>query len=231
MTLENVNESYRNQAEILKTINQLKIKDIATANIDVYDKLKNCTDEIGLLGTYLENVKTYMETINQSISKVGIYFYKEIEQIDERKGVINKAVGKIDNELQILISTIKKNAENQIDDLRKSTVRQSESLKQAIEQQHESLNKKLQETSVIVSELKNLTSLRTSMDHLVQATSSQNAKLDNLARSISELAGMKTGTGGFFIPQRMKIILITGFCIISVSCLVFLIKEIISLIW
>jgi len=226
-TLENVNESYRNQAEILKTINQLKIKDIASANIEIYDKLKNCTDEIGILGDYLENVKIYLTDIHQSIEKIGIYFDKETNQIDERKGILSKAVGIIDNELQEFISAIKENAETQIDDLKKSTVRQTDALKQAIEQQQIALNKKLEETSVIVSELKNLTAVRTSMDNLVQAANIQNHKIDNLARYISELAETQTGER-FSIPKWVKILFITGFGVISLSCCVFLVKELLD---
>jgi len=233
MILENVNESYQNQTELLKAVNDLKVKDIATANIEIYNKLKSFIDEIGVLGGYLENVKEYVETVHQSIAKTGTYFSREIEQIEERKGVITKAVAKIDDELHVLVSSIKKNAENQIEDLKKSTVRQTEALKQAIEQQQDALNKKLQETSVILSELKNLTALRTIMDNLVQATNSQNQKLDYLTQAISELVEVKGGTGAswFFIPKWTKILLIAGFSVISLSCLIYLVKEFLNVIW
>jgi len=227
-TLENVNESYRNQAELLKAVNELKIKDIASVNIEIYDKLKNCTDEIGLLGSYLENVKTYLETLHQSIIKTGNYFGKEVEQIEERKGVISKAVGKIDNELQTIISAIKNNAENQVEDLKKSTVRQTEALKQAIELQQEALNKKLQETPGIVTELRNLPALRSIMDNLAQAINAQNHKIDNLVRSIHGLAKMETEDNGFFIPKWAKISFIVGFGIISFSCLIYLVNELLK---
>jgi DNA repair exonuclease SbcCD ATPase subunit len=227
-TLEGVHESYKHQAEIFKNINKLKISEIATANIRIYDHLKNCTNEIGLLGEYLENVKTYLIDVHRSITNADIYFKKEIDQIDERKGIINKAVGGIDNHLQNVISELRKNSNTHIEELKKSTVRQTESLKEAIKEQQETLNKKLQETSLIVSELRNLSDVRSSMDKLVQIANSQNQKIDKLTHAISELIQMKTESTGFFIPQWVKISAILGFGIISIFCLIFLVKELIK---
>jgi hypothetical protein len=229
-TLESVNESYKNQAEILKAINKLKISEIATANIEIYDKLKNCTAEIGDLGGYLENVRTYLNDVHQSIADVGTYFRKEIAQIEERKGVISRLVGELDNHLQTAVNSLKENADTQIRELKTATVIHTDALKTAIQEQRDALNNKLKETSVIIDELKNLTAVRTSMDNLVKATNSQNLKIDNLVHSISELAQMKTGRTGFFIPQWVKILAISGFSIISLSCLIFLAKELIKII-
>jgi hypothetical protein len=44
-TLQGVNDSYSSQFELIQEINKLKIRSITTANIEVYEKLKSCTDD------------------------------------------------------------------------------------------------------------------------------------------------------------------------------------------
>lgn len=72
-TLSNVTETYKQQANFLEAINRLNIKDIASTNIDIYDKLKNSTDEIGVFAKYLENSNKYLIAVQDLNHKLDVY--------------------------------------------------------------------------------------------------------------------------------------------------------------
>ena len=88
-TLSTVTSSYIDLSKILTAINNMKIVDIASANIKVYEKLKNCTDEIGKLGVYLQDLNQYQANTTEAIENLNTFFNKGIEKIDE----INIGVG------------------------------------------------------------------------------------------------------------------------------------------
>lgn len=230
-TLENVNESYKNQAEILRTVNQLKIRDIAMANLEVYEKLKSCTDEIGELGGYLQNVKTYIVDLHQSIDNVGIYFNKEIEQMEDRRGVISRAVGTLDLILQKALDDLRDSSERHFRKFNESTVMQSDKLEKAIDQQAKAFQKKIEETSTLVTELKNLSAVKSSIENMVQVTSNQNNAINKLADSIYELVNTRFDEGRVSsFPKWAKFFLAFGFITITVSCIIFLGKELLNII-
>ena len=104
-TLLKVNDSYQKQGELMLAINQLKIRDIATANIEVYDKLKNSTNEIGVFAQYLQNANEYLSTIQalnrklddyenrtQVIENAGIFFTKNEKWLAENFDIANLEV-------------------------------------------------------------------------------------------------------------------------------------------
>lgn len=68
-----VNESYQKQSEIINAINQLKIEDIAYANIKVYDKLKKSTNEIEVFAQYLQTSNEYLTNIKELNKKLDDY--------------------------------------------------------------------------------------------------------------------------------------------------------------
>jgi hypothetical protein len=140
-TLGYVNETYQNQVELMKTIGKLKIKNIATANIEVYDKLKNCTEEIGQFNTYLHTVNDYIADIrilnekldkNESrakfIEEMGAFFREEIQQIQNRKEAISKSVGKVDETLQNALDKLKDNTNLQFNELSRTIAKRQEEM-------------------------------------------------------------------------------------------------------
>ena len=224
--LDTINYAYHNMSTVLNVIDNLKIEGIATANIAVYEKLKNCTKEIGQFATYLQSVNEYIANVralneklddarerSKAIEGMGEFFRIEIQQIEQRKAYISKAVGTIDAALQDAISKLRENTELQFNELTKATVKQQQALQQ-----------KLEETVVIVSELKNLTAVKEIMSDLERATSEQNRKLDRLIDSIEKLARVKTVIGTVQTPGRLKIAVavLGGFLggFIALSCLV-----------
>jgi hypothetical protein len=224
-TLQQVNASYQSQAEILAAINKMKITKIASANIEVYDKLKNCTDEIGYFSLYLKGVNEYIANVNslnekldrneartKAIEEMGAFFKAEVKQIEARKGAISAAVGTVDATLQNALTQLKENADAQFNTLNQATVTQTEKLGRAINEQQTALQKKLEEVPVIVAELKNLTAVKMSMEKLAKASLEQNKKINTLAKEIKALAEVKAAGGSvkLTIPFWLKMVAVVG---------------------
>jgi xanthosine utilization system XapX-like protein len=242
---QQINESYRSHAEMMESINRMKITEIATANIEVYDKLKNCTDEIGHFSIYLQNVNEYISNVkslnekldrNEMRTKVvedmGIFFKSEIEQIEARKGFINQTIGTIDNTLQKTFNKLQENVVELANQLSRTNVQQTEKLEKAIDEQQVILRKKLEETPKLIEELRNLTEIKRGITNFKDATDRQNKKIDELAAAIRELAQVKSAGGSVksTMPRWLKIIAIVGGGLISLSCLIFIINAVIEIV-
>ena len=105
-TLQQVNKLNLNQAEVIKAINKMKIQEIAAANINVYEKLKDSTNEIGIFAEYLtksndfyRNIQTLnsklieYETRTQVIESAGRFFAKNEIWLAENFDKANLEVG------------------------------------------------------------------------------------------------------------------------------------------
>jgi len=149
-TLSIVSNSYQDLSEILTAINKMKITSIAAANIQVYDKLKNCTDEIGYFSTYLHSVNEYISNVRalnekldanevrtKAIEDMGIFFKDEIQQVQLRKGFMSQAVGTVDSVLQQALSKLVENTDAHLQQYTKSSVVQNQTFSSAIVEQQE----------------------------------------------------------------------------------------------
>lgn len=250
-TLSLVNESYKTQAEILEAVNRLKINDIATANIKVYDKLKESTQEIGQFATYLNNVNGYISSINtlnnkldehesrtKAIEDMGFFFREERANMEKWNGVVSQSMAKVDKELSSSVEELKRSILAQFDELSKHTILQREGftslvdeqqdvLQQAIEKQQatvckaaeesqdiikklfeeqkKTLHNRTTEIEIIVDELKNLSTLKVTLDNQGKTSVAQNQKIDKLVNAISELVQLRTtGTDGISHSQIPK---------------------------
>lgn len=208
-TLQEVNVSYKSQTELVKSISQLKIRDIATANIEVYEKLKNCTDEIGIFSQYLQKANEYIGEINslnqkldsyekrtQIIENAGRFFEKNehwlAENLDSANLETKSALQRFNEMMTDSLNKMQESFDSQLLAYNKSLNSQQEVLDETIKAQEDILKGKLQEISTIVDELKNLTAVKTSMSNLENATHLQNQKIDNLYNAILQLAQKKT---------------------------------------
>lgn len=206
-TLDKVNESYRGQAAVLQSIKDLRINEIATANITIYDKLKNSTQELGevtrhisecseqmsKLGNFLKDSENYLiqvKELNQkldegeermkTIERLGEFFEEELQQIQSRKSQMDKAVTFVDNALQEALAQMQANVNRQFLEFQQSSARQQDVLQE-----------KLKETAAIIEELKNLTAVKVSLEKMEKSAEKsakeQNNRLDTLINSISIL--------------------------------------------
>lgn len=193
--LAKVNESYKLQTRLIDTVNKIQEGRTAATNIKLLNKLIESSEQIGQLAEYLHNTNDYLNNVRilnekldlhesrtQLIEQVGLFFKTELEQIESRKYMIAKSVGKNDDYLQQAFNKLTEHTEQSLLDFRKSTVKQLDLLKE-----------KTEEINIIVSELKNLTEVKKAVAGFESSINAQNLKIDSLVRSIHKLAETKSG--------------------------------------
>ncbi len=207
--LSQVNEATRLQSQLMQAVEKLADKNISRQNLEVYYALKNCSEEIGTLGRYLNSSNEYLAAVrdlnekldkdekrSKAVERMAAFFENEATQIEQRKAAISKTVGEIDSQLE--------------DQLRKLGEHASENVEKfniALGKQQDALQKKLDETQVIVNELKNLSSIKESISKFENATAEQSRKIDRLAESIRLLAEAKAegGESHHYFEQKTPI--------------------------
>ena len=164
-TLALVTDSYKGQVEILKTIETLKVNKIATANIEVYEKLQGCTNEIEKLFEHLGKSEQYINSVvslNKQIGgieertrvfeEVGNYFKDEIEFVKERQGLMRQQMSSLDSVLQEAMSNLGESVGKGIIELSSVFQRQNQSVQSLIEEQQQSLMESLSQQRIIINQ-------------------------------------------------------------------------------
>jgi len=269
--LEQVTESYERQKELMQYINNLKIIEIATANIDVYDKLKNCTNEIGTFAKYLLSVNEYLSNIQslnkklddyeqrtQIIENAGNFFNKNEKWLAENFDIANlevkSALERFDSNTEGSLTKLQESLNGQILKIDSVLQQQNQKLQEAlvaiteiatesftktnqnfekvITDQQIALQAKLQETSRLVDELKNFTSIKEGIKDFKEAINKQNIKIEELINEIRHLSETKmegaTISQANTIPRWSKILMISVGSLISISCLMFILPILIN---
>lgn len=244
--LEEVRDTTRGQVDLLKTVEQLKINKIATANIAVYEKLKDCTDEIGALGEMLSASKDYVKSVTKlndkldksderikTIEEIGQFFIKERSQFE----IVNRYMGVTEDALAKSVGIFRENTEKQFNELIVHTNEQRKRYESVIAEEAEALKKRMKELSDIAEELKNLSAVKTTIGNLEKATKEQNAKIDALTKSIKELATIKTSGGtssplSFWsmLPKWGKILALIFLGLIVLTCIAHIVFNILALV-
>lgn len=235
-TIGTLNSTTLDQKELIDNLQQINITKVAKANVDVYEKLKDCTEEIGNLTSFLSNSRTYLEEVKELNSKLdkddrrskalegmATFFEKELNQIEERKRAIGESVDKVDDKAKESLGIIEETSKKQFD-----------ALNTYIDKQTEDLKKKSQELSSIVEELKKLTPLEKVVSQLQQDTKEQNVKMNKLMECIENLAKAKADGGSgtiqpwfTMLPTWLKIVMSFGGVLFLLMCglVIFMIVE------
>lgn len=164
-TLSMVSNDYKNQIQILESINQLKVTKIATANIEVYDKLKGCTDEIGKLCDMLNQSEQYITRVvelNENLGRVedrtklsenlGTYFKEEIEYVKNRQGLIRQSISTIDSVIQETLENLGSDVKQSLSDITSVFQSQNQSIMTLMEEQQNVLSSALETQKTAISQ-------------------------------------------------------------------------------
>lgn len=210
IALSKVNESYHLQTQIINAVKQIQDKDVTTNNIKLLTKLIECSDQIGTLGTYLQNTNGYLENVRALNSKLDEYegrtqvienagkFYSKNERwlsenLDSANLEVKGALGRFHETVETSFKKLSESMDSQVIGINNSMLKQQTSIEKAFEQQQEVLQGKFKETTKLLVELENLTAVKNSMKNLEKATSDQNKKIEKLADAINKLAEVKVG--------------------------------------
>ncbi len=314
-----VNESHKDQLELMKLVERMDVTMMAKANIQVLKELQKSTAELDKFNIYMSNVSSYLENVQQLnaginehlnrthvIEEMGVFFKSEIQQIESRKAAISRIVGSVDQTLNQSLVQIQENTEqhltkfihhsatqqdkfidavndfdckatstmqdqqerfnkisgDQQEKIEDSIVEQRGRLNLAIDEQQErigvsmleqrdkfnkvideqsqSLKNQLQETSVLIEEIRNLGSLKSIMQSIETSTSANSENTENLTLAIRDLCQSQSDQGYVIhndnqpasdsTAKWMKITVITASIIIGIAGLLYIAMEIASMI-
>lgn len=183
-TLEFVHKSYQKQSELIDRLDKLKITEIANANIDIYEKLKNSTEEIGVFAEYMSMANQYIASINEIWIKLDNY--ENRTQIIEKAGNFYSKNEKwlADNidganlEVQSAIGRFKEIMENHASKLDDSLNQQVLQYNDHVNQQRMQLATELTSTSELI-----LSSFTTSNDAFINSITKQQERFEDYLKS------------------------------------------------
>lgn len=157
-TLSTVNSNYTGQIQLFEAIERLKINEIAKANIDVYNRLQGCSDELGNLLQVFENSEAYLNKVvllNNNIGSIdertklfeelGNYFHNEMENVRERQGMMRQEMSGLDSVLQDALSNLSTSLQTGIQGLSSTLQTQNQKIKELIQEQQDGLSTSLRE--------------------------------------------------------------------------------------
>lgn len=248
-TLAEINETVEGMSGMLKTLKQLNLVQMGTINIQVYDKLKGCTEEIGKLGIYLENVNGYLAKINQlseqlseadnrikAFEEVAEYFKRERSTFEQMQSVVSQSIGQSDADLKEAVRKFKESTANEYQSLIQYNEQKVADFKKAADLQNQildkHLNEKIAQIDSITDEIKKLAPIKDAIGNFEKATKEQNRKIDDLSASIRELAHAKAEGRPMTIehkslfPRWIKWPAIIGGIIVVISCLFFMVLKV-----
>lgn len=235
-TISEISQATSAQTTLVQTIERLDITKIATANIQVYEKLEHCTKDMAELARSLNSIQ-------HSIRGVGEFMEEGINEYERRNMYIQDASGKVDiaiSEGQKKLNKATETIFQQYDELLNTLYLRTEATTKEIaekynketERLHNAIVDKLTDVKRIEEELRNLVAVKTSMTNLEKVTVAQNQKIDSLTHAIHELAQIKVSGGNTHvemrIPRLYKVLIIASCAIISVAALSSLVLSILS---
>lgn len=202
-TLEQINGAYSTQADIIKTIQQMNVTRMATANVKVLNALSDCTDKLEQFNVYLNSIQGYtneIEAFRQQLSSeanmvyllmelkdtlasIKNFFRTELGEIDQRKQAIGKSVDNVDEYVKRALERLKTSSSTSVDDLKKAIDDQSEGLQTFLDQEKQMLQDMSQEVrNEFDRQISQIPNLAKRLEDITKVPS----QLESLSGSIAE---------------------------------------------
>lgn len=202
-TLEQINGAYSTQADIIKTIQQMNVTRMATANVKVLNALSDCTDKLEQFNVYLNSIQGYtneIEAFRQQLSSeanmvyllmemkdtlasIKNFFRTELGEIDQRKQAIRNSVDNVDTYVNEALEKLKSSSVTSVDDLKKAIDDQSEGLKKFLDQEKQMLQDMSQEVrNEFDRQISQIPNLAKRLEDITKVPS----QLESLSGSIAE---------------------------------------------
>jgi hypothetical protein len=251
-TLKDINQAISGMTGMLHSLENLNVVQFASANIQVYEKLKNCTDELGRFAHYITSLDDFIAKIDtlstkmgevddrvRAIEEMGRYFRDERSNLEAMKGLISSSIGEADANLKNAVAGFKDSATANYTEMAIHNEQRRQEFERAIDEQQRQLESKLGEKvaqlDYISDELKKLAPIKDSISKFESATKEQNRRIEDLAASIRELANAKSsggnvGSGKIHFPSWAKWSLIIVSAIVGITCLAYLVPKVIALV-
>lgn len=202
-TLEQINGAYSTQADIIKTIQQMNVTRMATANVKVLNALSDCTDKLEQFNVYLNSIQGYtneIEAFRQQLSSeanmvyllmemkdtlasIKNFFKTELGEIDQRKQAIGKSVDNVDEYVKGALERLKTSSSTSVDELKKAIDDHAQGLQTFLDQEKQMLQDMSQEVrNEFDRQISQIPNLAKRLEDITKVPS----QLESLSGSIAE---------------------------------------------
>lgn len=187
--LEQVNESYDIQAQIIQHVHDMDVMKMARANVKVLEQLEQTTGKLEAFNKYLQDIEGYTEAIHRFESLFGeqaerLHVLEEIRDFfHEHKAAINKSVAMADDALKESIREIKDSTTDNLSTLHSHFIEQSETFKNILREEQEAFERFSRE---IKAQFTDQLSIMPQMTRQLEQISSIPAQLDKLCDRIEK---------------------------------------------
>lgn len=193
--LTEVNISYRLQSNIIKTVHDMDVMKMATANVNVLKELKDCTDKLEIFNQYLNDIHGYTDAIHTFTTQFEqesnrLHVLEEIKNYFNRhKAEIVKDSADIDIVLKDSLRTLKETASINTKELKSTFIQQAEEFKQILKEEKDSFEKINNEIKTqFGTQLSNIPTLEKNLTEISAIPSKLAALIDKIEHSNSTLA-------------------------------------------
>ena len=219
-TLDKVNESYRIQANVIKTVHDMDVMKMANANVRVLQELDKCTDKLEKFNEYLNDVQGYTDTIHRFTTLFKqesnrLHVLEEIQQFFTRhKAEIAKDTADVDVALKEALSELRTSTTNNVSELNKQLTSQSDEFKTFLKEEKESFEElnenikaqfkeRIEEMPVLVDNIKEIAQIPERLDKLVDKMEQSNALLANkISETLNQTIQAISKSIAKNVPQR-----------------------------
>lgn len=207
-TFRAVNLTYAIQADIIKSVQEMDVVQMAKANVSVLEELQQCTGKLEVFNQYLSDIEGYTEAIHRFESLYNgqvdrLHVLEEIRDFFVRhKGEIAKTTADADRTLQESLQNIKESTSSNVEELHKSFVEQSESFKEILKSERESFE---QFSNDLKAQFSSQMAQMPQLSKHLEEISAIPGRLDKLIEKI-EMSNVRLATG---ISQSVKQTLMT----------------------
>lgn len=218
-TLEQINGAYSTQADIIKTIQQMNVTRMATANVKVLNALSDCTDKLEQFNVYLNSIQGYtneieafrqqlsseanmvylLEEMRATLASIKNFFKTELGEIDQRKQAIGKSVDNVDEYVKGALERLKTSSSTSVDELKKAIDDHAQGLQTFLDQEKQMLQDMSQEVrNEFDRQISQIPNLAKRLEDITKVPS----QLESLSGSIAE-SNRKLVTGITQANQNM----------------------------
>ena len=203
-TLDKVNESYRIQANVIKTVHDMDVMKMANANVRVLQELDKCTDKLETFNEYLNDIQGYTDTIHRFTTLFEqesnrLHVLEEIQQFFTRhKAEIAKDTADADVALKEALTEMKNSTAANVNELNRQFISQSEEFKALLKDEKESFEKlnediklqfkeRIEEMPILIDNINAISQIPERLDKLVEKVEQSNISLaDKVSSTLNQ---------------------------------------------
>lgn len=194
--LSKVGDTYGQQLEILRRIEQLDVTKMATANVKILKALDSSSSNIENFARYMDNTTSYLAEVRRltdeldsylartgSLETIADFYKKQMNEISSRQDAIKTTVISVDDTMQKALANLEEHTEQGLTGLKQTYVKQQDEMEKIAQQQGGMLNEKLAKLDTAIDFISKIQPLVEKISRMENAINNAANKADLAARS------------------------------------------------